>query len=248
MTRPPLFDSFPQDPWNGQIITILCKDICQYPSSIRNVLFIRTMTTGAWMDKIELDRSIGVTRICYTVDKHNVSKSVHPDTRIVDHSSIKDMLFDKHGMFDLICLDPFHEYSESRQDLELCVSVFLNDDGIVLCHDCLPASLELSTASYTYGAWCGVTYAAFVDVAYHYPDFGYTVLAVDTGIGILTKHHHSLGKDYIRELCFTKRSLDRTKQEKMLTLLKKREYNRLYEYYVSHGTDIINRIDVGCRF
>ena len=48
---------------------------------------------------------------------------------VVEHSDLESHIRALHVQFDIICIDPYHEYSESASDFSLLPS-FLTDDGL----------------------------------------------------------------------------------------------------------------------
>lgn len=76
---------------------------------------------------------------------------------LIQHKNLLNTLEKINIKFDLICLDPFHEYYESSTDL-LLITSFLTDNGIIVCHDCYPQNKEQATSHYIQGNWRRVTY------------------------------------------------------------------------------------------
>jgi hypothetical protein len=128
----------------------------------------------------------------------------HKSSIIIEHRILEDVLRNKNKKYDLICVDPFHEYSDSLSDLTL-VSSYLTDRGVMVCHDCFPLSKSLAEPKFIYGGWNGETYIAFIEFAYHNPELFYCLLKIDTGIGIISKLQldslsHDFNKDKQKEL------------------------------------------------
>ena len=219
---------------NGDIITKLFMDLYK-TKKYKNILFVRTYTTGDWLDKLLVDDS-NVTRILYDTNL-NTTKICHKSTIIVDRLNIKDTILALDTKFDLICLDPFHEYTDSIRDL-LVLSSFLTEIGVLLCHDCFPSNIKLAYPKFKMGDWCGVTYVAFVELAYTYPNWFYAVLNIDTGIGIMSK-------TYMNGL---KNNLNIEKQKKLITPFHFENNERIllnetYDYYCKNSKDLINMIN-----
>ena len=78
----------------------------------------------------------------------------------------------------------------------------------------------VANPSYIAGSWCGETYVAFIEFAYNNPHLFYTILNIDTGIGILSK----------KKLNFLLNTLDREKQEHLLFLHKNSQ--DYYTYFI----------------
>ncbi len=134
--------------------------------------------------------------------------------------------------FDLICIDSFHEYNESKRDFELITSL-LNDNGIIICHDCYPINKEKCLPKYSIGEWSGETYVALVELAYNNPNYYYGILNIDTGIGIISKKEFELLKNNLN-----------TEKQKELLYLHQNNNKMTYDYFIENSKEIINIIDL----
>ena len=213
---------------DGSIISQVIVDLYNY-NKCENVLFVRTPTTGNWLDKILINTS-NVTRIIY--DTHKIPRfSFHKSSIIIEHRILEHVLCSKNKRFDLICLDSFHEYSYSQSDLSV-LSPYLTDSGVMVCHDCFPSSKSMAAPMYQPLGWNGETYVAFIEFAYHNPELFYGLLKIDTGIGIISKLrikglHNQFNKD---------------KQEHLL-LLHREDGGDPYTYFCENSKDIMNVIE-----
>lgn len=211
---------------NGDIIKMIILDLHR-KYNFTNILFVRTHTTGAWMDDLMIDKE--VSRIIYYVDKTKKNNSYNKSSISIDSADLETTLMSMGKKYDLIAIDPFHEYYESKRDLNL-LSSFLTDSGILISHDCYPKSKEMAYPHFNEGGWCGETYIAFVEFAYNNPNIFYAVLNTDTGIGIISK-------SYFEPL---KNNLNIEKQKKLLFLHK--ESDDAYTYFSENSDTIINAI------
>ena len=186
---------------DGSIISQVIMDLYN-SSKCENVLFVRTPTTGNWLDKLFIDAP-NITRIIY--DTHKIPRfSFHKSSIIIEHRILEHVLRSKNKKYDLICLDSFHEYSYSQSDLSV-VSSYLTERGVMVCHDCFPSSKSMAAPVYKPLGWNGETYIAFIEFAYHNPELFYALLKIDTGIGIISKLqinglHNHFNKDKQKEL------------------------------------------------
>jgi len=214
-----------KNPTNGQVISRLFMDFYnskKYNNNL-NILFVRTSTTGQWLDNINFSENEKyVTRILYDTKKYK-DYTYHESTLIIESDDLEKYIIKINKKYDLICLDPFHEYNESFRDLNLLIP-FLKDDGILFCHDCY-SSKNVSLPKYDVGFWSGVTYIAFIEFAYNNPELYYSILNIDTGIGIISKIKYELLEN----------KLDRQKQKKFLEL-------SFHDYLTENSKDIINMI------
>jgi len=213
---------------DGSIISQVIVDLYN-SNKCENVLFVRTPTTGNWLDKVLINAS-NVTRIVY--DTHKIPRfSFHKSSIIIEHRILEDVLRSKNKKFDLICVDPFHEYNDSLCDLTL-LSSYLTDSGVMVCHDCFPLSKSLAEPKFIYGGWNGETYIAFIEFAYHNPEWFYGLLKIDTGIGIISK----------LQLDLLHNQFNKEKQEQLL-LLHREAGGDPYTYFDENSKDIMNVIE-----
>ena len=87
--------------------------------------------------------------------------------------------------FDVVFLEACHEYKSTRRDMQDALSL-VNDNGIIVLHDCLPDSEALSTPSRAdLEGWYGVTYKAYLDVLTAHNDLWYCTVNTDCGCGMI---------------------------------------------------------------
>jgi len=213
---------------NGQIISEVIKDLYNTlnMNGETNILFIRTPTTGEWLDRIFIHNK-NIDRILYDTKKSR-NFTYHNDTIISTHENLENILTKLNKKYDLICIDPFHEYDTSKKDLYLFYS-FLSDKGVMVCHDCFPLNKLLAAPTFKTGDWCGETYVAFIDFAYHNDHLFYGLLQIDTGIGLISK----------LPLESLKNNFDTGKQNELLTY-KNNENINIYEYFCNNCKDMMN--------
>ncbi len=210
---------------NGQVISSLILDLYN-TYKFKDILFVRTFTTGAWLDKLLIDNQ-DVNRILYYTDNINKPTKSHELTKIIHSNELETQLLSLNKTFDFICIDTCHEYQLSSRDFKL-ISSLLNETGILISHDCYPWNKKVANPIYTPGSWCGETYIAFIEFAYNNSNMYYTVLNVDTGIGIMSK----------QQINYLSNSLDKNKQKHLLDLHKKLQDP--YTYFTTNSKDIIN--------
>lgn len=108
----------------------------------------------------------------------------------------------KHGI-DVALVDGLHTYEQSLRDMLNCVE-YLNDDGIIIVHDCYPkneaASLPDMQAAIKHssfdGAWNGDVYRAILWLRCNREDLQVYTLDVDHGLGIIKKGSAETMLDY----------------------------------------------------
>jgi hypothetical protein len=156
----------------------------------KNILIVNTISTGSFLDKMCLKKN--PIRIKYS--SNNFDEFI---TKINNIST----------KFHLILVDPYHEYKHSIVTFKMLTSL-LDENGILISHDCYPENFNLTSPIYKNGAWCGVTYAAFIENSYNNPDFYYAVINNDYGLGIISKI----------EILFVKKIFDKEKQKIFLDI------------------------------
>jgi len=210
---------------NGDVISSLITDLYK-ENKYSNILFIRTLTTGNWLDDLLLDNK-KINRFLYYTDNIKISAKSHQSTKIIHSNDFENELQLLNKTFDLICIDSCHEYEISLRDLKI-ISLFLNETGIIISHDCFPWNKTVANPFFIKGSWCGETYIAFIEFALCNPNMFYTVLNIDTGIGIISK----------KQINYLSNLLDKSKQEHLLYLHKNSKDP--YTYFVENSKDIIN--------
>ena len=85
--------------------------------------------------------------------------------------------------FDCIFIDGLHEYKQVKKDV-LNSLKFLNKNGIIILHDCLPPSISHQRVPRTRYTWNGDVWKAIVELRTWDHVDTYTVLA-DQGLGIV---------------------------------------------------------------
>ncbi len=85
--------------------------------------------------------------------------------------------------FDLIFIDGLHEYDQVRKDILNSIK-FLNNDGFILVHDCLPRSLSAQAVPRYRNIWNGDVWKAIVEFR-TYPNLEIFTCLADEGIAII---------------------------------------------------------------
>ena len=88
--------------------------------------------------------------------------------------------------YDVILVDPWHEYHPSYRAIEAALEL-VAERGTIIVHDCLPPTKRCANPTYLPGEWCGVTYKAFIDFVLSRGDITYQTVDVDYGCGIIRK-------------------------------------------------------------
>ncbi len=177
-----------------------------------NILLLNSASTGIFFPNLFRDRP-KIDRFIYLQSNHD---EVIEQIRRLDKK------------FDLICVDSFHEYKESSEDFRWMVSC-LSDSGFLISHDCNPVNKRSANPTHFEGEWCGVTYVAFVEVAYNNPNLFYRIINKDYGLGIISKVPMPLVKD----------NLNRYLQQQFLQLFKTSP-DEAYDFFKLHAEEMVN--------
>lgn len=183
----------------------------------QNILIVNTPITGLFLDEMLQDKY--TTRIKYSPN---------------DFNNFIETINNINCKFDLILVDPYHEYEHSIVTFRLLTSL-LDENGILISHDCYPPTFDITqpTPVYVNGCWCGVTYAAFVENAYENPNLYYSVINNDFGLGIISK----------TETIFVKKICNVEKQKIFLDMCKNNDYEKAYNYFIDNSNEMINLIN-----
>ncbi len=102
------------------------------------------------------------------------------------HRMTSDDFFKQNKItFDLIFIDGLHVYEQVLKDIENSLKV-LNDNGVILIHDCLPAKIWHQTIPQTHSSWNGDVWKSIVKSRTRIDIDTYTIEA-DQGLGLILK-------------------------------------------------------------
>ena len=102
------------------------------------------------------------------------------------HRMTSDDFFKQNkSTFDLIFIDGLHIYEQVLKDIENSLKV-LNDNGVILIHDCLPAKIWHQTIPQTHSSWNGDVWKSIVKSRTRIDIDTYTIEA-DQGLGLILK-------------------------------------------------------------
>jgi hypothetical protein len=90
--------------------------------------------------------------------------------------------------FDLIFLDGLHTYEQTIKDIDNSLKV-INQNGVIIIHDCLPKKIWNQVVPRIYGHWNGDVWKAIVHSRTYYNADTYTCIA-DHGLGIIFKREN----------------------------------------------------------
>ncbi len=88
--------------------------------------------------------------------------------------------------FDIIFVDGMHTEEQATIDIDNSFKV-LNENGIIVVHDCLPHCEE-----FTQLRWNGTVFRSIIDLRYNNPDIEIYVVDTDNGCGVLKRGKQTL--------------------------------------------------------
>ena len=100
-----------------------------------------------------------------------------------------DFFFENKDKFDLVFIDGLHIYEQVKKDIINSLKC-LNENGIILVHDCMPDSLSKQAVPRYKMKWNGDVWKAIVDLRQR-EDLDIFTCEIDEGIGIITKRKNS---------------------------------------------------------
>ncbi len=153
----------------------------------RTYLEICTPTTGNMYGGIDRARYPTCHRLMYRCPTA-FDDGLPIDFRSVnlDISDCVEALRAKGMKYEVILVDPFHEYEPSARDLRAAVDL-LTPDGVIIVHDCFPRDLAIVEPQYIAGAWCGVTYKAYLDFVLATRRLIFCTVDADYGCGVIRR-------------------------------------------------------------
>ena len=100
-----------------------------------------------------------------------------------------DFFLENNKTFDLVFIDGLHTYAQVKKDILNSVK-FLNINGIILVHDCLPNTMSKQAVPRYKMQWNGDVWKAIVDLRQDH-DLDIYTCEMDQGIGIIKKNKNT---------------------------------------------------------
>ncbi len=102
------------------------------------------------------------------------------------HRMTSDEFFAQNNdKFDIIFIDGLHQYEQVKRDMLNAVAA-LNDNGVIIVHDCLPKNYYAQLPFPSGGDWNGDVWKAFVEMR-TLAHIDCAVCLIDHGLGIIKK-------------------------------------------------------------
>jgi hypothetical protein len=126
-------------------------------------------------------------------DQDEIFSKIIIDKKIgVDPSSggtirdTSDNFFKKNNIkFDIIFIDGLHEYDQVKKDIDNSL-LFLNDNGVIFLHDCMPTRFIYQAVPRATGLWNGDVWKNIVESRTK-TEIDTYVIHADHGIGMILK-------------------------------------------------------------
>ena len=90
-----------------------------------------------------------------------------------------------HNKFDIIFIDGLHEYKQVKKDIKNSL-LFLNENGVIFLHDCMPMRFIYQATPRATGVWNGDVWKNIVETRTMKDVDTYVVFA-DHGLGMILK-------------------------------------------------------------
>jgi hypothetical protein len=153
----------------------------------KRFLEISTATTGARFGDADKRNFELVHRLAYNIPAgFDDGLPIDFRSETLDIKSCVVQMQQSAQRYDIILLDPYHDYQSSWRDIETAFRL-LTDDGMLVVHDCLPpGGGDLISPVFVPGAWCGLTFVAYVDFLMTH-DVVFQTADCDFGCGVIAK-------------------------------------------------------------
>ena len=136
----------------------------------------------------EIDRSkLECHRLMYRCpDQHSDGLGIDLRSPGLDISACLREIERRRLHYDVMLVDPYHEYETSLRDIAAAFALLV-PRGTIVVHDCLPPREAVAAPHFMEGEWCGVTYKAYLDFVTARDDLAYYTVDTDYGCGVIRK-------------------------------------------------------------
>lgn len=200
-------------------------------------LEICTPTTGGTFALVDREQFQRVVRLMYRCPtSFTDGEPVELATAEESAEALYAKLMRSGEKFDLVFVDPFHSYASSLRDLVFALQL-VRDDGVVMVHDCNPPNGAVAQMECRDGDWCGVTFAAYLDVVLFSEGLSHFTVDTDYGCGVISKNQllrrcfdfrqdAGLAARWLQVDLFRKYSLLERARAELLHLISPEEFSR----------------------
>jgi hypothetical protein len=155
--------------------------------------------------------------------KHGVDPNV--DTT---YKMTSDDFFEKHvsQKYDIVFVDGLHLHEQVYRDITNSLE-FLNDNGVIVVHDCNPVTEITQRRERASDAWHGDVWKAIVQLRMENPELEIFTVNTDEGCGIIKKGSQELLKINDGENCYDYSFLEKNR-EKAINLISIEAFKEKY--------------------
>lgn len=126
------------------------------------------------------DRKLRVATHWNDINRENFSKQIQ-------YVMTSDNFFKQNEKkFDIIFIDGLHLEEQVKKDIDNSLN-FLNDNGVIVLHDCLPERYEGQLEQDIGYGWWGTVWKAFAKYRLERTDLEMCTINTDCGLGIIKK-------------------------------------------------------------
>ena len=155
-------------------------DWSKYPSRIKIIQSIIDKNNFKHYLEIGCDRDVNFSNI-----KAENKVGIDPVRGGTLRMTSDDFFKRNNNKYDLIFLDGLHTYEQTIKDIDHSLK-FLNNEGVIIIHDCLPKKIWNQIVPRLYGHWNGDVWKAIVHSRTYTHADTYTCVA-DHGLGVIFK-------------------------------------------------------------
>jgi hypothetical protein len=155
--------------------------------------------------------------------KHGVDPNVDTTYKVTS-----DEFFEKHASqkYDIVFVDGLHLHEQVYRDITNSLN-FLNENGVIVVHDCNPVTEITQRRERASDAWHGDVWKAIVQLRMENPDLEIHTVNTDEGCGIIKKGKQELLKINEGENCYEYSFLEKNR-EKAINLISIETFKEKY--------------------
>ena len=157
----------------------------------RHYLELCTPTTGLFYGDVHRSRFDICHRLMYRCpDDFTDGMAIEYRSAGVDIAECLERILRDHVRYDIVLVDPWHDYDTSFRDLTEAFGL-IPAGGTLVVHDCLPPTEDSTNPDGVWdpiaGGWAGLTHRAYVDFVLRRSDLTFYTIDTDWGCGVIRK-------------------------------------------------------------
>lgn len=148
-------------------------------------------------------------------------------TGVVTHVMTSDDFFSQNkDIFDIIFIDGLHHDFQVDKDIINSLK-FIQQDGVIILHDCNPPTREHATDDWILSDWNGTVWKSIVKQRCTNKNISINVVNIDWGCGIIKKGHQEIYTKESIDTCLSWEYFSKNKNE-ILNLITTSEFKKIY--------------------